>query len=347
MKILVIGSLEHEDSFATNIVENFIKLSHETHAYDTFSLRIKINNKFGFRLNQILTNLQQIFSKFKIFSNNKKLFKLLKKINFDLVLVTHDYLKPNDVYKIKNEFNPIIAMWFPDHLANFGKAYFMNAPYDFLFFKDPYIISLLENRISSKVYYLPECYNEFKHKYEGEIADKYKCEITTAGNFHSWRVALFEHLSEYNIKFWGMPPPLWMPKKFLTGSYQNHAVYNEEKAKAFLGAKIVLNNLHFAEIYGLNARAFEAAGIGSFQLLDWRPGIENLFTDGVEIITFNGIKDLKIKLNYWLEHPIERELIAKASKKRAMHEHTYLHRLQLIIDTIQGKKNGFPLPKIE
>ena len=67
MKILVIGSLEHEDSFATNIVENFIKLGHETHAYDTFSLRIKINNKFGFRLNQILTNLQQIFSKFKIF----------------------------------------------------------------------------------------------------------------------------------------------------------------------------------------------------------------------------------------------------------------------------------------
>ena len=47
MKILVIGSLEHEDSFATNIVQNFIKLGHETHAYDTFSLRIKINNKFG------------------------------------------------------------------------------------------------------------------------------------------------------------------------------------------------------------------------------------------------------------------------------------------------------------
>ena len=39
-----------------------------------------------------------------------------------------------------------------------------------------------------------------------------------------------------------------MENNFLNTRYQGKAVFNNEKALAFLGSKIVLNNLHFGEI---------------------------------------------------------------------------------------------------
>ena len=62
MRILVIGSLEHQDSFAYNIVENLRKLGNETITYDTQLFRVKINNEISFRINQIISNFLSILS---------------------------------------------------------------------------------------------------------------------------------------------------------------------------------------------------------------------------------------------------------------------------------------------
>ena len=345
MNILVIGTFENE-SFASHISDNLIIMKHNVLCYDIQPLKIKNENKLLFRLNQFLQTIIYAFN-FTLISNKRayKILNLIKKNKTDLVLITHDFLLPKEIDFIKKSQKVNIAMWFPDHIANFGKAYFMNSNYDFLFFKDPYIVMTLSKVLKSKIYYLPECFNEYKHTVnDSHIENKYICDITTAGNFHSWRVAFFEHLKEFNIKFWGSPSPLWMPEKVLNKFYQGNAVYNSEKAKAFLGAKIVLNNLHFAEVLSLNVRAFEAAGIGAFQLVDWRPEIDHLFIDGKEIITYKNIEDLKNKIKYWLLNPLERQKIANAGKARALKEHTYIHRLDLLIKTIEGTKHGFAIP---
>ena len=345
MNILIIGTFENE-SFASHISENLNHMGHYVKIFDIMPLRINNKNKYLYRLNQLLQKILSIFSTISL--NNKrgsKIFKILNKNKLELIIVTHDFLTPNEVDLIKNSANVKIVMWFPDHIANFGKAYFMNSNYDFLFFKDPYIVITLSKILKSKIYYLPECFNEFKHKNTAfKIQNKYICDITTAGNFHSWRVAFFEHLKDFNIKFWGSPPPVWMPVKVLNRFYQGRSVFNSEKAQAFLGAKIVLNNLHFAEVLSLNVRAFEAAGIGAFQLIDWRPEIDHLFIDGKEIITYKNIHDLKSKITYWLLNPDKRNVIANAGKLRAMKEHTYKHRLNLLIKTVEGIEEGFKMP---
>jgi len=239
-------------------------------------------------------------------------------------------------------------MWFPDHLANFGRSFFMRAPYDGLFFKDPYIVHALGDVLSSPVCYLPECFNPERHRLPpGEFpGPEYQCEITTAGNQHPWRVACYQHLADYQVKLWGPPAPVWLPTGEVKAMHQGRLVLNEDKAKAFLGAKVVVNNLHYGEIWGLNVRAFEAAGIGAFQMVDWRPGLAQLFDDGKELVSFRGMTDLKRKLNYWLPREDERSAIATAGKKRAFAEHTYRHRLERLLETLAGRENGFPMPDI-
>jgi len=87
---------------------------------------------------------------------------------------------------------------------------------------------------------------------------------TIAGNEHSWRVAFYKNLSDYDVKLWGNPAPLWMAARQVVGMYQGRGVYNHDKVRAFRGAKIVVNNLHIGEIWGVNVRSFEAAGAGVF-----------------------------------------------------------------------------------
>ena len=226
----------------------------------------------------------------------------------------------------------------------------MNAPYDGLFFKDPYIVRTLGGVLASPVYYLPECFNPEKHWLPDEAIGQdpaYICDITTAGNQHSWRVAILKHLSGYDVKLWGGHPPLSLPTDPVGRMYQGRPVYNHDKVRAFRGAKIVINNLYYSEVWGVNVRCFEAAGAGAFQMVDWRPGLGQLFEDGRELIAFRGMADLKNKIDYWLPREEERRAIAEAGMRRAHSEHTYRHRLELLLDTLKGNAAGYPLPAIE
>ena len=225
----------------------------------------------------------------------------------------------------------------------------MNAPYDGLFFKDSYIVHILADVLASPVYYLPECFNIDRHWLpEDAIGNEsvYQCDITTAGSQHSWRVAFYKHLADYDVKLWGNPAPLWMSSGPVARMHQGRPVFNHDKVRAFRGAKIVVNNLHYAETWGVNVRAFEAAGAGAFQMVDWRPGLGQLFRDGQELVSFRGTEDLKAKIDYWLPRGDERREIAEAGMRRAHAEHTYRLRLDLLLSTLAGNARGYPLPEL-
>lgn len=348
MKILVIGKF-YTEGFALHIAETLDAMGHGVRRFEP-GLRAKPSRgNFGRRLAQVSGTLYSSSDSLPFVRARRirDLWSVVEQQPLDLVIVCHDFLWPGEVAELKRRTGAKVAMWFPDHLANFGRAYFMTAPYDALFFKDPYIVYSMKDVLRSPVYYLPECFNPLRHWLpEGEIGSdsRYKCDVTTAGNQHSWRVAFFSHLKEYDVKLWGNNSPLWMPSGELGGMYQGNGVYNEEKVRAFRGAKIVLNNLHFGEVWGVNVRTFEAAGAGAFQLVNHRPGISQLFSEPNELVTFRDISDLKRKLDYWLPRDAERQIIASAARIRAHRDHTYAKRLDLMLNTMNSAEGGFPLP---
>lgn len=350
MNILVVGKF-YPEGFALHIAETLVAMGHAVRRFEPGLKSKRGGGRLGHRLDQIRGVIHSASDAIPDIRSHRMraLWKETEKGPLDVVIVCHDFLSPKEVTELKRRTGAAVAMWFPDHLANFDKGYFMNAPYDGLFFKDPFIIGVLTGVVESPTHYLPECFNPDRHRLpEGETpGDEYRCDVTTAGNSHSWRVAYYKHLARYDVKLWGAPAPLWMPAGAVAGMHQGRPVLNEDKARAFLGAKIVLNNLHYGEIWGVNVRTFEAAGIGAFQMVDFRPGLSQLFEDGVELVSFRGIQNMRDTIDHWLSRRDERLVIAAAGKKRAHAEHTYRLRLSLMLDTLAQREKGYPMPRIQ
>jgi spore maturation protein CgeB len=127
---------------------------------------------------------------------------------------------------------------------------------------------------------------------------------------------------------------------------QNYYVTGREKILAYRAAAIVLNSLHPAEVWGVNARTFEVAAAGGFQIVDARPGLGQLFDEGSEIVSFSDVKDLKNKIDYYLREPELRQDLAEAGRKRARQDHTYRMRVEMMLKTIGCAGQGYPLPDI-
>ncbi|MCA9510005.1 MAG: glycosyltransferase [Myxococcales bacterium] len=267
-----------------------------------------------------------------------------------LTIVCHDYLDPREIERVREATGAPIALWFPDAISRFGRAWFLNGPYDALFFKDPYAVDVLRRALDKPVYYLPEAFNPKAHDAppltDAERAT-FGCDICTAGNLYTYRAEFFARLADYDVKLWGHPAPLWMRTEAIAPMVQNRYVANADKARAFRAAKVCINNLNPAEIWGLNARAFEIAGCGGFQLLDWRPALADLFVDGEEVVSFRDMADLRAKLDHYLPREEERRAIAERGRARSLREHTFRHRLALLVDTVLGGASGHPMPRIE
>ena len=348
MKILVIGKF-YTEGFALHIAETLLVMGHTVRRFEPGFHAWRIGGKLGHRIDQVRGAIYSSSDGVPVIRARRlrTLWEETETGPLDAVIVCHDFLWPDEVAELKRRTGSQVAMWFPDALVNFGRGYFMNAPYDGLFFKDPYIKHVLGDVLQSPVHFLPECFNPVQHWLPDErigIDPKYRCDIATAGNQHSWRVAFYKHLVGYDVKLWGNPEPVWMSAGPVAKMYQGHGVYNHEKARAFRGASIVINNLHYGETWGLNVRAFEAAGAGAFQMVDWRPGVGQLFEDGKELVTFRSVADAKQKIDFWLPRLNERREIAEAGMRRAHAEHTYALRLQLLLDTLAGRSKGFPMP---
>lgn len=350
MNILVIGKF-YTEGFGLHIAETLVGMGHTVRRFEPGIRSDRIGGRIGHRLDQVRGVIHSSTDSLPAVRKRRMraLWQVVEQGPLDVMILCYDYLWPDEVAELKRRSAAQVAMWFPDALSNFGRGFFMNAPYDGLFFKDPYILHALDDVLKSPIYYLPECFNPERHWLpEDAIGHNvaYECDITTAGNQHSWRVAFYQHLSEYDVKLWGNPAPLWMMPGAVAGMHQGHQVFNHEKVRAFRGARIVVNNLHYSEIWGLNARCFEAAGAGAFQMVDWRPGLGQLFEDGKELVAFGSMADLKQKIDHWLPREAERLAIAKAGMGRAHADHTYALRLGLLLDTLAGTQGGYPIPKI-
>lgn len=350
MNILVIGKF-YTEGFALHIAETLAIMGHSVRRYEPGFRSGRIGGRLGHRLDQVRGVIHSATDSLPAVraQRMRALWQAAEQGPLDVVVVCHDFLWPAEVAELKRRTSARVAMWFPDSMVSFGRGFFMNAPYDGLFFKDPYIVHAMGDVLKSPVHYLPECFNPERHWLPEEAIGHdaaFQCDITTAGNQHSWRVAFYKNLSDYNVKLWGNPAPLWMAAGPVAGMHQGRGVYNHDKVRAFRGARIVVNNLLYSETWGVNVRSFEAAGAGAFQMVDWRPGLGQLFEDGKELITFRSMADLKQKIDYWLPREAERRAIAEAGMRRAHAEHTYVLRLNLLLDTLAGTQHGYPTPQI-
>jgi len=81
-------------------------------------------------------------------------------------------------------------------------------------------------------------------------------------------------------------------------------------------------------------RVMEVMGTGSFLLTEDIPTIHELFTDGVNLVTYKNMDDAIEKAKYYIEHNEEREKIAKAGYDEVISKHTYDNRVEEVIKKV-------------
>jgi spore maturation protein CgeB len=341
MKILVVGKF-YPDSFALHIANTLLNLGHCVSRYEpgvAYKHNVIKPLKMFVKVSDYLKAAYQQTKPAQL-KELEQLKRLFNKEEPDLVFCAYDYLTPIQISELKRLSKAKFLLWFPDAISNFGKAMFLDAEYDVLFFKEPFIVPILKDELGLNAYYMPECCNPQIHRrYELTIDDKlrFSCDLSTAGNMHTARSNIFKKIKkERNVKIWGNPASHWMDLKNLGSSVQNVYLVNEEKCKAYQCSKIVLNPLYPTEVFGMNARLFEVAGTGSFQITSQRKSLDELFEIGREIVSFSTLSELEDKIEYYLTNDHEREQIALASYTRAHKDHTYENRVIQILDKLKN-----------
>ena len=86
-----------------------------------------------------------------------------------------------------------------------------------------------------------------------------------------------------------------------------------------------------------NIRLFEATGVGTCLVTDWKDNITELFEPGKEIITYKTVEECVEKVKWLIEHPEERNKIAKAGQERTLKYHTIENRVIMLNEILTSR----------
>lgn len=169
------------------------------------------------------------------------------------------------------------------------------------------------------------------------VREPFRANVVFAGSASPYRVALLSQLVEFELAVWG---PGWM-KTGLREYCRGELLSMDNYVRAYAGATVAIN-IHRTERSvhsngAVNARLFEIAGIGVPQAVEDRHDLASHFVPGEEVMTYQGIEELREKVRHALEDQVSRERMAQAARQAALSRHTYMHRMQSLLDKVAAR----------
>lgn len=283
---------------------------------------------------------QKIFKRYDWYIFNKIAHRIVDE-RPDLVIACYRFIHPDCINFIKKNLKKTKVIHInPDALTTFERQQIFISSYDAYFTKDPFIANFMKNKIGLNSFYLPEAFNQRIHTantLERESLEK-KIGIDTVcfGTMYPYRAKMVEKLidSGIDVKLFGTPDSKF-PLEKINKSFQNEYITGDRKAEILIGSKIVFNNFHYAEIESVNAKFFEIAGIGGFQICDYKPTVDEYTGICAEKFTYKCIEQAIELINYYLKKPNERYQLAESQRKHFLKYHTYDIRLSELLSTLE------------
>ncbi|MDP3683665.1 MAG: glycosyltransferase [Ignavibacteria bacterium] len=113
-------------------------------------------------------------------------------------------------------------------------------------------------------------------------------------------------------------------------------VFGLEMLKVLSHSKIGFNSHgEIAGDYAANVRLFEVTGAGSCLITDWKKNLDNFFDIDKEVVAYKSTEECIEKVQWLINHPKERNEIAKAGQKRTLRDHTFKQRAERLNSIIQ------------
>jgi hypothetical protein len=164
-------------------------------------------------------------------------------------------------------------------------------------------------------------------------------ELTFAGSLftvHGSRQRMLESLCDEfpQLKVWTPGRDRIPPSSPLRTRYAG-TVWGREMYQVLHSSTMTLNHHGDVAPYANNLRLFEATGVGTFLVTDWKENLSDLFEPGKELVAYRSPGECADLIRYYLAHDDERDAIAQAGQKRTCRDHTYANRMKEFADVVR------------
>jgi hypothetical protein len=269
---------------------------------------------------------------------NRRLRSVARRIRPDLVVVSGSnwYVLPETIRWLQRRLGSRVVL--NEHHLQVFRPYQAESMrlYDHVFVQDGGLAAVLKAASPARAVSVlgPAC-DPVEHR-QIELTpaerDALGADVGCVGYAYGNRLALFEQLTDYRLRLWGMG---WDASPALRACFQPGSVSGLKKTKIYNALKINVNLQSVTyQIDGVTCRPFEVAACGGFCLSQTRKDLNLFFRVGEEMIVFDSPGDLKEKIAYYLEHEEERREIASRARARVLRDHTYEHRVRELLTAI-------------
>jgi spore maturation protein CgeB len=105
------------------------------------------------------------------------------------------------------------------------------------------------------------------------------------------------------------------------------AVFGLEMFRTLQNSKLTWNcHIDVSPRSASNMRLFEATGVGTCLVTDWKENLHTLFAPDTEVVTYRSTEECIEKVQWLLAHPDQRHAIAQAGQARTLRDHTFAQR---------------------
>lgn len=315
----------------------FEKMGHEVRAFDYRKVALG-DDYLQFKEAGRLRILRNIIG---IRQMNRQLPQVVSSFRPDLVLaVKGELIEAATVAAIREK--SAVALWYPDASSFLTKRNFRRiaqgmAHYSATFLCDPdHIPESVRPTIHRLVFMAFACDPDF-HRPVSLTAEEqahYGSVICFVGNKQSTTslrdVALPALAKDMPLSIWGYGWEESEVAQTKPAALRGPA-YGEALRKVYSSCQMALN---FSYAHYLNFRNFEVPACGPLLVTEHVPHLEQFFAAGREVVAFHDLDELRELLRYYLAHPEGAEKIARQGQQRALAEHTFVNRMQRIMDEV-------------
>ena len=106
-------------------------------------------------------------------------------------------------------------------------------------------------------------------------------------------------------------------------------------------SRITLNfHIDLADGWANNLRLYEATGVGTLLLTDWKKNLHDMFVPGEEIVAYRDADDCVAQIHALLADEATRGRIAAAGQRQAIQHQNYFRRVGEIIALAEKLRSG-------
>lgn len=319
---------------------------------DSYSHNIK---KLGHEAQEIITNDYRLQIKWTR-ENGIRTLPLPKYLNYGLKYVLDydwryriikaqvEHIKPDVLYIQEGnilsdafiaKLKPLVKLVVGQiaSVRRFNRTYYN---YDLIISSFPHFVEYFQSK-GIKAKYQPLAFDE---RILNSFSDNKKTiPLSFIGGFspkaYRWSTLLFEDVAkQINIEAWGYGIES-LPSNSRLRTHYHGGAWGLDLYRILSESLLTLNRHgEISQQYANNMRLYEATGMGTCLITDWKENLHTIFEPEEEVVTYRSADELIEKVNYLLENNDERMKIAKAGQKRTLTEHTYQNRMKELLEIL-------------